>query len=152
MSEPKKDVGVLIKESKSYEVVEAFGDQMILRLGTDDTDGKLCVWTNISPPGGGPPPHFHDHEDELFMPISGPVEFFLGSEWTQLEAGSTAFAPRGTIHAFRNPSDTPLEMIIQTMPGGFDHFFRECSAEFKDGSPNMKTIVEISARYGIHYV
>jgi hypothetical protein len=43
-------------------------------------------------------------------------------------------------------------MLIQTMPGGFDRFFAECSEQFAAGGPpDMDKIVEISARYGIHY-
>jgi mannose-6-phosphate isomerase-like protein (cupin superfamily) len=132
----------LLEESR---IIPAFGDQMILHLGADDTGGRLTMWTNISPPGGGPPPHHHENEDEWFWPLSGPAEFLKDGEWIQVPAQTAVFMPRGSVHTFRNPNDEPLRMLIQTMPGGFDRFFAE------GGPPDMDKIVEISARYGIHY-
>lgn len=132
--------------------IDAFGDQMILHLSAKDTAGRFSMWTNISPPGGGPPPHYHENEDEWFWPISGDAEFLADGQWTLVPAGTAVYAPRRSVHSFRNPNSEPLEMLIQTIPGGFDEFFVECAAEFKgDGPPNMESIIEISARYGIYF-
>ena len=115
-------------------VIHAFGDQMVLHLSSEDTGGKFTMWTNITPPGGGPPPHKHDHEDEWFWPVSGEAEFFKDGEWIRVPAKTAVFMPRGSVHAFRNPNSEPLSILIQTMPGGFDHFFRECSeGQFGEG-------------------
>ena len=110
------------------------------------------MWTNVTPPGGGPPPHHHDNEDEWFWPLSGEAEFLKDGEWIKVPAKTAVYMPRGSVHSFRNPNNEPLEMLIQTIPGGFDDFFREGGLEFASGGPpNMDKIVEISARYGIHY-
>lgn len=133
-------------------VIRAFGDEMILHLGSDDTGGRFTMWTNITPPGGGPPPHFHDNEDEWFWPLSGPAEFLHEGSWHEVPERTAVFMPRGVVHTFRNPNKEPLEMLIQTIPGGFDRFFEECANEFSaGGDPDMGRIVEISAKYGIHY-
>ena len=110
------------------------------------------MWTNVTPPGGGPPPHCHDNEDEWFWPLSGRAEFLKDGAWIEVPAKTAVFMPRGTVHAFRNPNSEPLHMLIQTMPGGFDQFFAECADEFaKGGPPDMDKIIAISAKYGIHY-
>ena len=133
-------------------VIRAFGDEMILHLGADDTGGRFSMWTNITPPGGGPPPHCHDNEDEWFWPLSGAAEFLKDGEWMVVPATTAVFMPRGSVHTFRNPGSEPLHMLIQTMPGGFDRFFAECAEEFSTaGPPDMDKIVAISAKYGIHY-
>ncbi len=133
-------------------VFRAFGDKMILHLGSDDTGGKFTMWTNITPPGGGPPPHYHLNEDEWFWPLNVPAEFLVDGQWRNVPQRTAVLMPRGTTHAFRNPNEEPLEMLIQTMPGGFDRFFAECAEEFAASEPpDMERIVEISARYGIHY-
>ena len=143
---------VILRTPDSNQTINAFGDEMILHLGTQDTEGRLSMWTNISPPGGGPPPHYHENEDEWFWPISGSAEFLIDGQWTRVPPKTSVFAPRKSIHTFRNPNPEPLEMLIQTIPGGFDLFFAECAAEFENGKmPNMNAIVEISARYGIYY-
>lgn len=144
---------LIIRTPENNCTVDAFGDRMILHLGAKDTGGRLSMWTNITPPGGGPPPHYHENEDEWFWPISGSAQFLIDDEWTLVPAGTAVYAPRRSVHTFRNPNSEPLEMLIQTVPGGFDEFFSECANEFSRGnSPNMESIVEISARYGIYYL
>ena len=143
---------MIVRVPDNAPTIEAFGDTMILHLSSNDTGGRLSLWTNITPAGGGPPPHYHENEDEWFWPISGDAEFLIEGNWSKVPARSAVFAPRGCVHAFRNPNQEPLEMMIQTIPGGFDEFFAECSTEFsRGGAPNMQTIVEISARFGIYY-
>lgn len=133
-------------------IIRAFGDEMILHLGCDDTGGKFTMWTNVTPPGGGPPPHYHENEDEWFWPLSGPAEFFHDGGWREVPPRTAVFMPRGTVHTFRNPNSEPLEMLIQTVPGGFDRFFAKCADEFAaGGEPDIGRIVEISSRYGIYY-
>ena len=142
----------VIRPPKEARIVRAFGDEMILHLRSQDTGGKFSMWTNVTPPGGGPPPHYHEREDEWFWPLSGPAEFLVDGQWKQVPAKTAVFMPRGSVHAFRNPKAEPLEMLIQTMPGGFDEFFQECALEFgREGPPNMQRIIEISAGYGIYY-
>ncbi|SHJ71046.1 Cupin domain-containing protein [Rubritalea squalenifaciens DSM 18772] len=134
-------------------VIRAFGDEMHLLLSAEDTGGKFTMWTNFTPPGGGPPPHYHENEDEWFWPLSGPAEFLIDGEWRQVPAKTAVFMPRGSIHTFRNPNIEPLEMLIQTMPGGFDKFFAECAEEFDKGDePDMPKLIDISAKHGIYYV
>ncbi|MGI9239984.1 MAG: cupin domain-containing protein [Verrucomicrobiales bacterium] len=142
----------MIRPPADVRVIEAFGDEMHLHLGSDDTGGRLTMWTNVTPPGGGPPPHCHENEDEWFWPLSGTAEFLKDGEWISVPAKTAVFMPRGTTHAFRNPNSEPLHMLIQTMPGGFDRFFSECADEFaKDRPPSMEIIVEIAAKYGIGF-
>ena len=111
------------------------------------------MWTNVSPPGGGPPPHYHENEDEWFWPLNGDAEFLINGQWKRVPARTAVFAPRGSIHTFRNPNADPLEILIQTTPGGFDVFFARCAAEFAGGkAPDLDRIIEISAEHGIHYI
>lgn len=143
---------VVINRPADSPVVSAFGDQMVLHLSAEETGGRFTMWTNITPPGGGPPPHYHENEDEWFWPLSGEAEFLKDGEWIKVPPKTAVLMPKGSIHSFRNPNDEPLEMLIQTVPGGFDKFFNECSQEFaKGGPPDMGAIVAISAKYGIHY-
>lgn len=135
------------------EGLKAFGDEIFVHLGGADTGGKYAVCTNVTPPGSGPPPHYHNNEDEWFFPLEGRVEFFLNGSWQEVPPHSVVFVPRGTVHTFRNCGDTPLKMLIHTAPSGFEIFFERCAAEFaKPGPPDMERIMEISAEHGIHFV
>jgi oxalate decarboxylase/phosphoglucose isomerase-like protein (cupin superfamily) len=111
------------------------------------------MFTEVTPPGGGPPPHFHDFEDEWFFPLDGRVEFFLNGQWTEAAPRSVVSAPRDVVHAVRSPGDQPLTMFIQTAPAGFEEFIRRCAVEFaRPGGPETSRIASSSAEHGIHFV
>jgi quercetin dioxygenase-like cupin family protein len=134
-------------------VVTAFGDCATFHLTGAQTGGKYTMFTSITQPGGGPPPHKHDKEDEWFLVLEGRAEFFKDGEWLEVPVGSSVFMERGTFHTFRNAGDTPLKQIIQTSPSGFEVFFTRCAAEFeKPGGPDMQKIMAISAEHGISYL
>ncbi len=111
------------------------------------------MFTSVTPPGGGPPPHRHENEDEWFLVLEGRAEFFHDGKWTEVSVGGSVFMQRGTVHTFRNAGDAPLKLLIQTAPSGFETFFTRCAAEFhQPGGPDMAKIMEISAEHGISYV
>ena len=84
--------------------------------------------------------------------LEGEAEFFRDGEWLAVPAGTTLYLPRGGVHSYRNAGATPLKMMVQAIPAGFDTFFARCTAEFqRDGGPDMERIVQISAEHGIFY-
>jgi len=111
------------------------------------------VLPHLTPPGGGPPPHYHINEDEWFVVQEGRVSFFAEGQWREVPAGSVIYAPRNCVHAFKNVGDQPSRMTVSTSPGGFEHFFSRCAEEFASpGGPDMQRIVEIGAAHGIYFV
>ncbi len=133
-------------------VMHAFGEEIIMHLDSESTGGALNLWTELTPPGNGPPPHYHTNEDEWFVVQEGRVEFFSDGKWTVFAAGAVVFMPRNHVHAFRNIGETTSRMLLTTAPGGFDRYFARCAEEFaKGGEPHMPRIVAISAEHGIHF-
>ena len=134
-------------------VLRAFGEEVTILLDGERTGGKLTAWTEITPPGGGPPPHYHSIEDETFHVIEGRVAFLLNGEWREVGPGGSAFMPPGVVHTFKNVSDHPSRMLISTTPSGFEKFFARCAAEFvKPGGPDMPRIAQIGVEHGIHFL
>ena len=134
-------------------VLHAFGDQVTVKLSAAQTGGAFALCEDITPPGGGPPLHYHLHEDELFMLQEGRVRYFLEAEWIDLEPGAVVFAPRKSIHTFRNVGDRPCRQLIMTTPSGFETFFARCATEFaRPGGPDLARLADISAEHGIHFV
>ena len=134
-------------------VFRAFGDELIFKITAAETGGSLTLWENITPPGGGPPPHYHRNEDELFVVLEGEMRFFIDGKWLDARAGSVIFAPRDSVHMFRNVGSTPGRMLTLAQPSGFETFFARCAEEFaRPGGPDMDRITAISAEHGIHYV
>jgi quercetin dioxygenase-like cupin family protein len=134
-------------------VLRAFGERVIIHVDGGRTGGKLTMWTEITPPGGGPPPHYHLNEDETFHVVEGRVAFLLNGEWNEVGPGGTAFMPRGVVHTFKNIGDEPSRMLIMTTPSGIEKFFARCAAEFaKPDRPGMSRLTKIGAEHGIHFV
>ena len=133
-------------------VLHAVGEEVTIHLDSESTGGALNVWSEVTAPSAGPPPHYHTREDEWFIVQEGRVEFFSDGEWKEFAPGSILFMPRNHVHAFRNVGDGPSRMLLATAPGGFDRYFALCAEEFaKPGGPNMERIVAISSDFGIHF-
>lgn len=134
-------------------VIHAYGDEFHFHLTGEQTGGRYALFTDITPPGGGPPPHYHEGEDELFHVLEGRVEFFKDGKWAEVPVGTSVFMPRGIVHAFRNVGPTPLKQLILTSPAGFEVFMERSAPEFATGSPpDMGRLMEIAAGHGIHFV
>jgi quercetin dioxygenase-like cupin family protein len=133
-------------------IIRAFGDEITVHLGAEETGGRYTMFTAVTPPGGGPPPHYHLNEDEWFYVLEGRAEFLKDDAWVEVPAGAAVFTPRGRVHTFRNVGDNPLRMLIHTAPSGFETFFARCAEEFaKPGPPDLSRISRIAAEHGIHF-
>jgi len=144
---------LVIHASKGERPLHAFGEEVHFYLTGEDTEGRLTQWLEITPPDGGPPLHYHEGEDEWFHVLEGRVSFYGDGQWTEVGAGARVWAPRGTIHTFKNTGDIPSRMLLATMPSGFEIFFAKCADEFaKPDGPDMPCVLKIAAEHGIHFV
>lgn len=134
-------------------VYQALGDQVTVLLSGEQTGGAFTMVEVVAPPGSGPPPHCHHREDEWFYVLEGRIELWQNGVWTEAPAGSAIFLPRGIPHTFRNCGDTPLRMIVQVAPAGFEVFFRRMTEACQDpNGPDMARIVAIAAEHGIEFL
>ena len=69
-------------EAKTY---HAFGDTACFQLTGEQTGGSYTMFVNVTAPGGGPPPHRHENEDEWFYVVEGRAEFFQDGMWGAAE-------------------------------------------------------------------
>jgi mannose-6-phosphate isomerase-like protein (cupin superfamily) len=72
-----------------------------------ETNQTLTLMFDTRPPGGGPPPHLHSKEDELFLVVESRVSFFVQGVWTEVASGGAVYFPRGTAHYYRSIGATP---------------------------------------------
>ena len=132
------------------------GDTMTLKATSESTAGSLVLLENLTTPGGGPPLHIHDTEDEFWFVLDGKFEIRLGDEVHTLGPGGFAFAPAGTAHNFRNVSDTPSRVLVGFTPGRIDGFFRESGRPATDDGPappmdadELARTMAAAPRYGL---
>jgi quercetin dioxygenase-like cupin family protein len=111
------------------------GDTLTFKATADTTGGALTLIECEAAPGGGPPPHVHEREDESFYVLDGEFEILLGDELLQAGPGDFAFVPRGTLHRFANVGDTAGRILILFTPGGLETFFRAAGTPATDDGP-----------------
>jgi quercetin dioxygenase-like cupin family protein len=96
----------------------------------DSTNGQLGLyrWSMSERPGGAEP-HFHRTFSESFYVVSGEVALYDGDRWVTGGAGDFLHVPVGGIHAFRNESGAPADMLILFVPGAPREQYFEALAE-----------------------
>ncbi|MBS0188214.1 MAG: cupin domain-containing protein [Planctomycetes bacterium] len=132
------------------------GDVTVPKLNSGESGGTFQAVELEVVPGGGPPLHVHDREDEAFYVVDGEVHFWLCESGDRtgktgrpvvLSKGAFAFGPRGTAHTFRNRGSTLARMFLIVNPGAnFEAFFDKIGAPGPDGA--MPSPAEVIARTG----
>ena len=96
------------------------------RVSTVETEGDFGLLHIITPAHTpGPPPHYHNDASELFLIVRGTMEVTCDGETFHLSAGQSTNVPRGSVHTFRNATDSEVEWITALSPRGFEAFFTE---------------------------
>ena len=94
------------------------GNGMHYLATTELTRGEYGLYrVMMKPRAGGPSTHFHRTISESFYILDGTVRLFNGEKWIEGRAGDFLHVPQGGLHAFRNDSDSPAEMLLLFTPG-----------------------------------
>ena len=129
-----------------------FGDvQILVRASGESTAGALSLFEEL-PPMVDTPRHVHSHEDELFYVLEGEHVIEVGDEERRVGPGGAVFAPRGIPHAQRRVVPGEGRLLVMTVPGGFDGFFRELAAAHAAGALGPDAYAAASERYGIAWL
>lgn len=111
------------------------GDIYELKAGSTATSEQMAVLEATVPPGGGPPPHLHKHEDEAFYVVDGELDVRIGERTVRASSGDFVFIPRDTVHSFHNPGLRIARQLLIFTPGGFEEFFLEAGEPAMAGRP-----------------
>jgi quercetin dioxygenase-like cupin family protein len=103
------------------------GDQIRFILTGAQTGGAFFLAEVLVQPGGGPPPHIHEREDETFYLLQGTLTVQVGDQTIQASQGDCAHLPRGVVHSFRNTGKESARMLVTATPAGIEKFFEEAS-------------------------
>jgi quercetin dioxygenase-like cupin family protein len=142
------------EHSKDYLLV---GSPHRILAEASKTDGQLALLHVTVPYGNATPLHIHRTHDEAFFVLHGEIRGVLGdAEWSA-SGGAFVWLPRGVAHAFQGVSEIPAEVLVMSVPGGFDAFVADAGEPFRDGeTPTVALdpalLTEIAARHDIDIV
>lgn len=111
------------------------GQALEIRISSKETGGAYAVTEAEAAPGwSGAPPHIHHREDELVHVLAGELLFTIDGREIRARPGSRVHIPRGALHSFANPTDTPTRLLTIYTPGGFEEWFEEVGTAIAGGS------------------
>jgi quercetin dioxygenase-like cupin family protein len=133
------------------------GNRLTFLITGKETDGAFFLAEMSVPPGGGPPPHIHQREDESFHILEGTLTVQVDGNTITASAGDFIYLPRGIAHSFRNTGDGTAKALVLTTPAGLENYFAEVFDPAADRSasppPPSKAMLAramaASPRYGL---
>ncbi len=93
-----------IERSADHPTFELGGNRVTSLAAPARGSDEVALFRTDLPPGGGLPPHRHDHFD-IFILIAGGATFHLGDEVSELVPGDSAVVPTGVLHHLEAGSD-----------------------------------------------
>jgi mannose-6-phosphate isomerase-like protein (cupin superfamily) len=129
-----------------------FGDTAILlKMTAESSGGALTIWEEILPLLDTPL-HIHANEDELFHIIDGEHDFRCGEQQFRVGPGAFVRLPRGVPHAHRRIVPGSGCLLVITMPGGFEGFFRILAEADRVGELGPGAYARASRQFGITWL
>jgi len=123
---------------------------ILFRVPKSDSGGSIFAVEHRGLGKGGPPEHFHPHQDEWFYVLEGEVRFRVAGKEVVVKAGESVLGPRGVPHCFAGTGERPARMLITFTPGGKrKEFFREVAVP---NGPKMEGNASLFAKYEMQYV
>ena len=105
------------------------GERCFIRVSAAETNDAYSVVEIVSSPGDGTPMHVHQNEDEHILVMEGTARIACGDKTFDATAGTTVTLTKNVPHAWGNPSNSPLRMVVTCTPGGVEEVLRLIALE-----------------------
>jgi mannose-6-phosphate isomerase-like protein (cupin superfamily) len=109
------------------------GDRYVFHVTGAESGGSMFALDCLVGRGGGPPPHRHLAEDELFFLYDGSIEFSSAGKTYVVSAGEAIFVQKRTPHSYRNVGTGNALMYTIYTPAGMEGWFREVFERVRPG-------------------
>lgn len=134
------------------------GALMTFHADAVDTNGRFSLIEVTGGPGGEPPLHLHQNEDELCYVLEGKLKVFRGKEELVLRPGDSGFLPRKVPHTFKIMSSY-VRCLMYLTPAGFEEYFRELGRPAENLAPpelvpppDMSKLARVAGKYGVTFL
>ena len=123
------------------------GERFSIRIPASATNGCYSATEILSSPGDSTPVHLHEKEDEHILVVQGTARVLCGDKTFDAAAGTVVSLARGIPHAWGNPTDTPLRLVITATPGGVEEVLRLFATSGDQLDP-----VALADKYGVRLI
>ena len=111
-------------------------------ISGEQTNSAYAALEVFVVPGGGPPPHIHHAESELFYVLEGDLTIRAGDQAVRGGPGACVHVPSGTVHTFKNEGSTPARMLVVYEPAGFEQYFSAVGTPTVHGDETMPQLTQ----------
>jgi quercetin dioxygenase-like cupin family protein len=118
------NVSLIDKELDGEWLQSRPGERFSIRVPASATNGSYSVTEIISSPGDSTPVHLHDNEDEHILVVQGTARVLYADKTFDAKPGTMVSLARGIPHAWGNPTDTSIRLMITATPGGVEEVLR----------------------------
>lgn len=127
---------------------------------SEDTENEYGMAHALVDRLGGPPPHIHDREDEIFYILRGKAKILVADEEFEISAGDIMYLPRGLAHV-PIPLTDDLEALVIVTPSDFLGYFRRFGSrakypgkpEVEDAPPaDIAEMLRVGGEFGVTYL
>lgn len=122
------------------------GDRMTFLITGAETGGAFFMAEVSVAPEGGPPPHVHAREDEMFYIQQGRLAVQVGDKSLRVSAGDFVQLPRGVAHSFKNTGGETARLLVVLTPAGLENYFAETFVPAADAADIPDIIPAVIAR------
>lgn len=120
------NAGVVIKRTQDGRKTDMGPNQVVVKAGAGETDGKMGALEVFAPTGrNGMPSHRTRHTDIAWYVLEGEMTVKTPDRTVQLPVGTLMQVPRGVPLAYENSGTTTAHVLMIFAPGGFERFYEE---------------------------
>jgi mannose-6-phosphate isomerase-like protein (cupin superfamily) len=141
------------------EAVWLLGDTYTLKISGEQTGGAFTLLEAVVPLGGGPPPHIHHLEDEVFVILEGELLVTVAGRTLPAPVGTVISVPKGTQHSYAVVGTTPVRMLFLYVPAGMEKMFDEIGKPAQSGvaappasEEDVAKLLSVAAKYNFTIV
>ncbi len=123
------------------------GGQPMIFLVTGEDTRHTSMFDWAIPAGFATGLHVHRVQEETFYMLEGECEWHVGDEVVRATPGTYLFIPPGVPHNITNVREKPARVLMTVSPPGHEHYFEELAKLTASGTPDVKAISELRARF-----
>lgn len=140
-----------VRRSEDGQVLRVLGDQVTLKLPSDQSPHGMAIVTVRVPAGSGTPCVRHV-EEEVYFVLEGELTMHTPTERHRLQAGDMVHLPPGAPHGYRNAADRPATFLAWTVGGPMDRFFVDMAASVHELPRDLARMQAVMAEHGVERV